>query len=131
MTELTGWTGRVEDGLPLPTARGSGIEEVTTGVTLGGLAGVTMRGLSQALKTGGGGGDTGLSTVTGLLRFVEFALDGLLLDPVIVTPIPASDTAVDGTFPITPGDLLCVLACGVCCLLNLGGLDGWFFLFPI
>ena len=113
----------MEDGLPLPTARGSGIEEVTTGVTLGGLAGVTMRGLSHALKTGGGGGDTGLSTLTGLLRLVEFALDGLLLDPVIGGAMPASETAADVTFPITPGDLLCELACGICCLLNLGGFD--------
>lgn len=82
------------------------MEDVTTGVTPGGLAGVTMRGLSHALKTGGGGGDTGLSTVTGLLRLVEFALDGLLFDPVIVGPMPASEIALDVTFPIIPGALL-------------------------
>lgn len=129
---LTGWTTRVEEGFPLPTARGSGIEEVTGGEALGGLAGVRSRGLSHALKTGGGGGgDTGLSTLTGLLRLVEFALDGLLLDPVIAVPMAVSDTAVDVALPITPGDLLCVLTCDVCCLLNLGGLEDWFFLFPI
>lgn len=68
-----------------------------------------MRGLSHALNTGGGG-DTGLSTVTGLLRFVELALDGLLLDAVLGIPVTASDTAVFMAFPMTPGGLVCVLA---------------------
>ena len=107
-TILTDCTGR--EGLPLPTARGSGTEEVAGMIALGGFAGVTISGLSQALKTGGGGGDTGLSTVTGLLRFVEFALDGLLFVVAFGRPVTASDTMALAAFPITPGDLLCVLA---------------------
>lgn len=69
-----------------------------------------LRGLSQALKTGGGAGDIGLSTVTGLFRFVELALEALLLDAVFVIPATASDSALLTDFPVTPAALFCTLA---------------------
>lgn len=81
------------------------MEDVIIGVMFGGLVGVIMRGLFYVLNIGGGGGDIGFLIVIGLLRLVEFVLDGLLLDFVIVGLMFVFEIVVDVIFLIILGIL--------------------------